>query len=82
MTEEQGEFRKLPSGIYDTNYIRQYAASKQCFDKGERPGLQKPINLITNFHYPLTACAPRSAQDSLGLRGCKPYPGLVGGIRQ
>src|ERR1700691_2054635 len=22
---EQGEFRKLPGGIYDTNYIRQYA---------------------------------------------------------
>src|SRR5580700_8150265 len=23
---EQGEFQKLPGGIYDTNYIRQYAA--------------------------------------------------------
>jgi cytoskeleton protein RodZ len=22
---EQGDFRKLPGGIYDTNYIRQYA---------------------------------------------------------
>jgi len=22
---ERGEFRKLPGGIYDTNYIRQYA---------------------------------------------------------
>jgi cytoskeletal protein RodZ len=22
---EQGEFQKLPGGIYDTNYIRQYA---------------------------------------------------------
>lgn len=22
---EEGEFRKLPGGIYDTNYIRQYA---------------------------------------------------------
>jgi cytoskeleton protein RodZ len=22
---ESGEFRKLPGGIYDTNYIRQYA---------------------------------------------------------
>src|SRR5580693_5014228 len=22
---EQGEFRKLPGGIYDTNYIKQYA---------------------------------------------------------
>ena len=31
---EQGEFRKLPGGIYDTNYIRQYA---HAIDYDESP---------------------------------------------
>ena len=31
---ERGEFRKLPGGIYDTNYIRQYA---RAIDYDEAP---------------------------------------------
>jgi cytoskeleton protein RodZ len=27
---ERGEFRKLPGGIYNTNYIRQYAREIGC----------------------------------------------------
>ena len=29
---EQGDFRKLPGGIYNTNYIRQYARAI-CYDE-------------------------------------------------
>jgi cytoskeletal protein RodZ len=48
---EQGEFRKLPGGIYNTNYIRQYARAIE-FDEvallaiyyratGDPPGAQQ-----------------------------------------
>jgi cytoskeletal protein RodZ len=34
---ERGDFRKLPGGIYDTNYIRQYA---RAIDFDETPILE------------------------------------------
>jgi cytoskeletal protein RodZ len=49
---ERGDFRKLPGGIYDTNYIRQYAraidydasAILECYwrERGEKAVAPKP----------------------------------------
>jgi len=47
---ERGEFRRLPGGIYDTNYIRQYA---RAIDYDE--------SILLEFYHRQTAPAPVAA---------------------
>ena len=48
---ETGEFRELPGGIYNTNYIRQYARAIE-FDE---------TRLLAHYHESCRAGAPRPA---------------------
>jgi cytoskeletal protein RodZ len=63
---ERGEFKKLPGGIYNTNYIKQYA---RAIDYDEAP--------ILAFYYRAigeTDDTPRSTSNTKGK-------GLFGGYR-
>ena len=66
---EQGEFRKLPGGIYNTNYIRQYA---RAIDYDES-------TLLAFYHREMarTLDAPSSDSHGNGVFGLL-RTGLVG----
>lgn len=58
---EEGEFKKLPGGIYNTSYIRQYARAIE-FDESE---------LLAYYHSriePLPEAYPINAEKRLNLR--------------
>jgi cytoskeletal protein RodZ len=63
---ECGEFKKLPGGIYNTNYIRQYAQAIE-FDESE---------LLAYYHShmepgPLADCAAARGKDRDWLGGLR-----------
>jgi len=69
MAVEQGDFAKLPGGIYNTNYIRQYARAidydeerlLECYHNAtQKPGsndAKAPSKKKAFFHY-LSAASP------------------------
>jgi cytoskeletal protein RodZ len=59
---EQGEFRKLPGGIYNTNYIKQYA---QAIDYDE-------CTLLAFYHREMA----RALASRTGTKGESMYSGL------
>ena len=63
---EQGEFKKLPGGIYTTSYIRQYARAID-YDESE---------ILAVYHREAAALQPDSNQS--GGRNGK---GMMGGYR-
>jgi cytoskeletal protein RodZ len=64
---ECGEFKKLPGGIYNTNYIRQYARAID-FDESE----------LLNYYYNSHAGAVPDGQGAVPSRGDRD---LFGGLR-
>jgi cytoskeletal protein RodZ len=66
---EQGEFRKLPGGIYNTSYIRQYARAID-YDEGA----------LLDFYYRATGAdnpaGPRNGERVLG--GLRPTSAIAG----
>ena len=63
---EQGEFRKLPGGIYTTSFIRQYARAIDCDESA-----------ILAVYY-REAAGPHPDSGQLGGRKGK---GMIGGYR-
>jgi cytoskeletal protein RodZ len=61
---ERGEFRKLPGGIYNTNYIRQYA---RAIDYDE--------TAILAVYYRVTAGIAPGSSRSGGRDGERPFSG-------
>ena len=61
---EQGDFKKLPGGIYNTSYIRQYARAIE-FDEAE----------LLAYYHSITDIAPNpallNAEKKLNLRDCR-----------
>jgi cytoskeletal protein RodZ len=69
---ERGEFRKLPGGIYNTSYIRQYA---RAIDYDEM-ALLEFYRRQTN---PAEVTAPAAARGNKGMfDGYKPASGTLG----
>jgi cytoskeletal protein RodZ len=61
---EQGDFKKLPGGVYTTSYIRQYARS---IDFPEHDLVQRYHSLMGT-----SAPAPSELQDSLSPQSSRP----------
>jgi cytoskeletal protein RodZ len=55
---EQGEFRKLPGGIYNTSYIKQYARAID-FDEGE---------ILRVYQLEMSGAAAKSERDDKPTR--------------
>ncbi len=69
---ERGEFRKLPGGIYDTSYIRQYARAID-FDEAE----------LLRAYYRETGsgpAAPEAAGGGSGKRSAGVFSSVFGGF--
>ena len=65
---ERGDFRKLPGGIYNTSYIRQYA---RAIDYDE--------TAILAFYYRQTTPAPDSSRNGKGMfDGFRPASTIAG----
>ncbi len=67
---EQGDFRKLPGGIYNTSYIRQYARAIE-YDE---------TVLLAYYQQQTSGDAPRRTQDSgkRGFGGFRPASTIAG----
>jgi cytoskeleton protein RodZ len=67
---EQGEFSKLPGGIYNTSYIRQYA---RAIDYDE--------SALLSYYHQATSTTPQSEADKGGRRvppGYRPLSSILG----
>jgi cytoskeletal protein RodZ len=69
---ENGEFRKLPGGIYNTNYIRQYARAID-YDEG---------TILAYYQRQMVAAekdpSARAGSGKQNFNGYKPVSGILG----
>ena len=66
---EQGDFRKLPGGIYNTSYIRQYARAID-YDEGEL--------LAYYYHQTGAESASGASNGKRVINGLRPTSAIVG----
>jgi len=64
---ERGEFKKLPGGIYNTSYIRQYA---RAIDYDESA-------ILAAYHKEMTPAAPPASSPKRFLGGFRPASSQV-----
>jgi cytoskeletal protein RodZ len=66
---EQGDFRKLPGGIYNTSYIRQYARAID-YDEGE---------LLAFYHRQCGTQNPSASKEAdAGFNNLRPNSAIAG----
>ena len=65
---ERGEFRKLPGGIYNTNYIRQYA---RAIDYDEAA-------ILKFYNHEMAGPEPGPTATGKGLLGLRPLSSILG----